>query len=308
MNIIGHQRIITFLNRSIEKNAVSHAYLFSGPKNLGKFTMALDFAKKITGGPKKKIYPHTKNSSEYNFGVGANPDIIIIAPEVEEKNGAIREKEIKIEKIRELEHQISLSAYYGKYKVAIIDNAEKLTVSAQNSLLKILEEPAENCVIILICHNEGKILPTVKSRCLKKRFSPVKEEKIEELVEKEEFKKEIIFWSLNRPGMAINLQKDGEILKKRIEAKSFLEDILGSNLNDKFVLADSLNKNKPELIERLNLWVVVLRRNILGENIFLKITPEKALDLIEEIAKSINLLEETNSNSKTVLENLFLKF
>jgi len=162
MRIIGHQKIINYLDRSIEKDKISQAYLFCGPAHLGKFSLALEFAKKVTGELDKKI----------------NPDIIIISPETGEKDGKIKKKDIKIEKIRELQQALSLSAYFGKYKVAIIDEAEKLTNASQNALLKTLEEPPQKTVIILITENVDKIIPTVKSRCVIKKFGLAKKKEI----------------------------------------------------------------------------------------------------------------------------------
>jgi len=156
MSIIGHQKIIKYLDKSIKKNDISHAYIFSGPAHLGKFSLALEFAKKITGGmDDKKI----------------NPDIIIISPEIEEKDGKIKKKDIKIEKIRELERELSLSAYFGKHKVVIIDEADRLSRASQNALLKTLEEPPQKAVIILVVENINKIIATVKSRCVIKKFN-----------------------------------------------------------------------------------------------------------------------------------------
>lgn len=301
--IIGHQKIINFLDKSIEKNRLAGAYLFCGPENVGKFTVALNFAKRLTGNDSKNINPHNQN-----FGVGINPDIIIITPETEEKNGITKKKDIKIEKIRELQHSLSLSAYFGKYKVAIIDGAEYLTISAQNALLKILEEPAENCVLILIAHNPEKILPTIKSRCVIKKFGLVKQAEISAMIAEEENKEDIIFWSLGRPGKAIIFQKEKKQLSDCQKTVRSLKEILQKNLNDKFILAEELSKNPAGLIYRLEFWLIIFRKNILGENNFLNITSEKALDLIGQIEKTILCLKETNANSRLALENLFLNF
>ena len=255
--IIGHQKIINFLDKSIEREKISGAYLFCGPENAGKFTVALDFANKITGGNNQAV----------------NPDIIIIAPEVEEKKGVVKKKDIKIEQIRDLQHSLSLSSYLGKYKVAIINDADFLTVSAQNALLKILEEPPENCVLILISHNREKIISTVQSRCLIKNF---------------------------------NLTAD-DMKKTTLAERNELKNIFEANLNDKFILAEKLSKNVPELILKLGLWSILLRENIFKEN-FLNINPEKSLEVIEKTLKSAELIKETNSNPRLVLENLFLNF
>jgi DNA polymerase III subunit delta' len=308
MNIIGHKKIINFLDKSIEKDKISHAYLFSGPKHLGKFTVALEFAKKITGGLDKRINPHTKNSKEYNFGVGVNPDIIIISPEIEEKNGNVKKKDIKIEKIRDLEHELSLTAYFGKHRVAIIDGADYLTRASQNALLKTLEEPPKKVVIILITENSNKIIPTIKSRCVVKKFGLIKNSEIAGIIQEKKDEKKLNFWSLSRPGLAINFQKEGEEIEKREKAEKDLGKMLEINLSEKLSFCEELSKNNSEMINELNFWIVLLRENILGKNNFFQLSQKRSLDIILEIEKSLKILNETNSNPKLVMENLVLEF
>lgn len=290
--IIGHKKIINFLDKSIKKNEISHAYLFCGPAHLGKFTVALDFAKKITGGA----------------GVKINPDIVLISPETEEKRGKIKKKDIKIEKIRELEHELSLSSYFGKYKVAIIDEAQYLSRASQNALLKTLEEPPEKSIIILVTENANKIIPTIKSRCVIKKFGLVAESEIAKLSSGGDNAQNIKFWSLNRPGLAIELIGKEEELKKRKKACDDLKKILDTNLSEKFSFCEELSKNEPEMIDELNFWMAILRENILGRNNFFQLNPQKALAIISEIEKSLKTIKETNSNPRLVMENLVLEF
>ena len=282
MKIIGHQKNINFLNKSFEKNNPAQAYLFSGPEHVGKFTVAMELARKLTDGKNRKI----------------NPDIMVVSPE----------KDIKIGQIRDLQHWLGLSSYFGKYKVAIIDDAEKLTLSAQNALLKLLEEPREKCVLILVCHDQKKILPTVKSRCAIRPFGLVEKSQISQIVSQEKNKEEIIFWSLGRPGAAVSLkEKEGELASKK-EAEKELERMFRSSLNDRFVSAEILSKNSVDLINKLDLWTVILRENVLRRNNFKGVSSEKAMDLIDRIAESLSIVKETNSNARLVLENLFLNF
>ncbi|PIP27427.1 MAG: DNA polymerase III subunit delta', partial [Candidatus Moranbacteria bacterium CG23_combo_of_CG06-09_8_20_14_all_39_10] len=165
MEIIGHQKIINLLDRAIAKDAVSHAYLFSGPESVGKFTVALDFAERLIG----------------NID-SISSDLISIKPEIEENKGVIKKLDIKIEAIRNLLHKLSLTSVGGRYKVVIIDDADRLNRTAQNALLKTLEEPNAKVVLILVCQDERKLLPTIISRCQKMRFGLVKEAEIEKIV------------------------------------------------------------------------------------------------------------------------------
>jgi DNA polymerase-3 subunit delta' len=291
MQIIGHQKIIKFLEKSIESDAIAHAYLFSGREHLGKFSVAFDFAKKLSGATPGKI----------------NPDIIVITPDIEEKKGLIRKKNIGVEKIRELTHELSLTSHAGENRVAIVDEADLLTTGAQNALLKTLEEPEKKCIIILVAHNADKILATIKSRCVMKRFSLVNEEEISRFLPEGKNKKDILFWSMGRPGAAILMRENDNELAKRKEIQDELRKILKNNVSENFALAEALAKDSSALTQRLSLWAVILRRNILNVSREASgASLEKSLLLIEKLEEAGKRIRETNSNSRIILENLFL--
>jgi DNA polymerase III subunit delta' len=289
--IVGHQKIINFLNKSLKKNAVSHAYIFSGPENLGKFSLAFDFAQKLTG-----------NDAEIN------PDIIIVKPDIKENKG-ISKEDIKIEKIRELQHQLSMTSHFGKRKVAIIDSADRMNKSAQNALLKTLEEPAEKIVLVLIARDINKLFPTIISRCVNKKFSLVSDSEIEKMLPSgEKNSEEIIFWSLGRPGLAQKIAEDIWELEKRRKAEKELSAMLDLNVSDKLAIAEKMSSDAGKLIETLNSWTILLRRDLLGHEKIIPASREKLACLISRTEKSIELVRETNSNVRLVLENLLLDF
>jgi len=292
MNIIGHTKILKLLDKAITKNSVSHAYLFYGPDQVGKFTVALDFANKLLG-----------DSSQIN------PDLIIVKPEIEEKKGVSKKHDIKIEEIRELQHKLSLSSQSGKHKIAIIDESDRLNKIAQNALLKSLEEAKAGVVLILVSSDEKKILPTMISRCQKVRFGAVPEKEMREELKSESKEKteEIIFWSLGRPGLMMELKSNEEEFDSRGEIKKELTDLFGKNISERFLLAEAMAKDGELLEKKLNLWLILLREAILGTGKF-KLGPGKALSLAGHIEKDLEILKNTNSNAKLVLENLFLQF
>lgn len=294
MTIIGHNKITNLLNRSITRGIIAHAYLFSGPEHLGKFTVALDFAERLAG----------SNS-------GVNPDLIIIKPEAVEKKGVVKKappRRIKIEQIRDLERKLSLMAAAGKYKVAIIDDADRLNKAAQNALLKTLEEPNEKIVLILISRDNKKLLATLKSRCQRIKFSPVSREELEKNIPAGEKNREaVIFWSLGRPGLMLNLIKNKSELDFRENAAAEMKILLNKSLAERFSLAETLGKDTREAVKKLNLWTVILRENLLGKSVFGQ-SQKKCFEIIENIEKSLELIKETNSSIRLILENLFLKF
>lgn len=291
MQIIGHQKTLNFLEKSIEKKATSGAYLFCGVEHLGKFTVALDFAKKITG-------------TEADI----NPDIIIIRPEIEEKKSVIKKKDIKVEQVRELQRGLAMTPHFGQMKVAIVDDAQRLTVAAQNALLKTLEEPDEKSVLILICHNQEKILATIRSRCSIRNFNAVGANEIIQVLPGGAMSEAAIFWALGRPGLAIEFFDHPEKLQALEKARAELRNLFQNNLTDKFSLAEELSKDTERLEAELQTWTILLRQNIISGGNFLGVKLEKSLEVLEGLAKSGRIIQETNSNAKVVLENLFLKF
>ncbi len=292
MEIIGHQKIINLLDRAIAKDAVSHAYLFSGPESVGKFTVALDFAERLIG----------------NID-SISSDLISIKPEIEENKGVIKKLDIKIEAIRNLLHKLSLTSVGGRYKVVIIDDADRLNRTAQNALLKTLEEPNAKVVLILVCQDERKLLPTIISRCQKMRFGLVKEAEIEKIVPNGAInKKEVIFWSVGRPGIAMSILNNPTELGWRQDTLQEFGGLFSKNVSEKFALAEIWSKDRRELHKKLKLWLIILRESMLGKNMGVKVLPGAALVLIEAIAESVKTIKETNSNTRLILENLLLKF
>lgn len=151
-DILGNDDVKKYLTNCIENKNFSHSYIFSGIKGIGKYTFAKDFAKCILEDSMMQDY--------YELG----PD----------------GKSIKVAQIRELQNVINIKPTFSKKSVYIIDDADLMTIEAQNSLLKTLEEPPEYAVIILIVHNERSILSTVKSRCVNIKFSKLSDKDIKE--------------------------------------------------------------------------------------------------------------------------------
>ncbi|MFH0969050.1 MAG: AAA family ATPase [Patescibacteria group bacterium] len=290
---IGNQKIVQFLSKVAGSNKIAQAYLFSGPERVGKFTLAKIFAKSLIQRKPSKLENDNKNI----------PDLIIIEPEVEEKKGVIKEKDIKIEKIREIQKDLALFPYSGKFKVLIINNAHRMTVSAQNALLKILEEPNETSVIILITHEESKILPTIKSRCQKLSFSLASAEEIVNIVSDSKEAKKLAVFSMGRPGLALEIKENKDIFDLRNEHLNCLNRFHSMGINERFNLSEKLSSNISELINFLEFWVWIIRIEALkrGERKFFN------FQTIEKIGKSLEIIKNTNANVRLVIENLFLE-
>ena len=136
--IIGHERATSYLEKILANKKMAHAYLFEGISGLGKRTVAEIFAAGILGGDADKLRLH--------------PDFIFLELGINEKTGKVK-KNIGIEEVREVIRRLSFTPMQSSFKVAIIDNAETLSIEAANALLKTLEEPSGRACIILIAED-----------------------------------------------------------------------------------------------------------------------------------------------------------
>ncbi|HLN19434.1 MAG TPA: AAA family ATPase, partial [Patescibacteria group bacterium] len=213
-------------------------------------------------------------------------------------------KDINVEIIREILRKISISPTKGKNKIIIIDDADYLNIASQNALLKTLEEPPEKVILILVTPNSQKLLPTIISRCLIKKFNLVSDNELREITQE----KKILFWSAGRPGLArIYLEKNNELEK----AEDILEDlkkIANSTISEKFSLAETWSKNTPELLEKLAQWMLIFRHSIISGENPLGLPAEKRVQIMIKTGEMMETLKTTNANTRLVMENLMLEF
>lgn len=158
LDIIGHEQIIEHLKNAIASDKVNHAYIFNGPDKSGKMMLAEAFAQTLQcekGGQE----PCMECKSCHQAADHNQPDIIYIS---HEKPNTISVDDIRVQ----LNNDIVIKPYSSRYKVYIVDEAEKMNVQAQNALLKTIEEPPEYAVILLLTTNADAFLPTILSRCI----------------------------------------------------------------------------------------------------------------------------------------------
>ena len=168
-NIVGNTKIKQELKNVANSNAVSHSYLFVGEEGIGKKQIAREFAKMILCLSQEKENCNQCDSC-IKFISNNNPDFIEIS---EDGNS------IKIAQIRELQEKIYQKPIVSSKKVVIIDNSEKMTEEAQNSLLKTLEEPPSYVIFILATTEPHKIPATILSRCQRFDFKKISDENID---------------------------------------------------------------------------------------------------------------------------------
>lgn len=162
------QTIWDRLQQARQQQRLPHALLFTGPEGVGKTCFAHAFAQSLLCvSPSGAGEPCGRCRHCQLFLAGNHPDLQLIGPEEGSKSG-----EIKVDRIRALTEGASLTAKSGGHKVVIIRPAERMNGAAANSLLKTLEEPTANTVLILLTDHPSRLLPTIRSRCQRFVFTP----------------------------------------------------------------------------------------------------------------------------------------
>lgn len=167
--IVGNEEIKRYLTNSVLQNKISQSYLFSGTEGIGKLLIAKQFARMLLCLESQNHTANCECKSCKCFEGNNHPDYFVINEDGET---------IKIEQIREITSKVVEQPIVSERKVYIINDCDKMTVEAQNCLLKTLEEPPEFVVIILISSNESGILNTIKSRCMKIKFKNIPNEEL----------------------------------------------------------------------------------------------------------------------------------
>lgn len=272
-DIIGNDKLKKELIHSVEINKTSHSYLFIGTEGIGKKLIAEEFAKMLLA------VKDTENS----------PDFSIIEPDG---------NSIKIEQIREFQKKVSEKPIISNKKVYIINDSDKMTVEAQNCLLKTLEEPPEFVTIILIGSNENSFLSTIKSRCMILHFEKISDGQIQKYLQdnhQTEINSKIMLEACQGSiGKALEIKDKQELYQNTEQVVNSLErkdkiDILN--------MSDFIYKSKDDKLEILN-YMNVLFINLAKIN-------SKYADCIAIVEETKRRLQ-SNANYDMCIDNLLL--
>lgn len=307
--IIGHEKTLNIINGYLEKSHFFGGYIFSGPEGIGKKMVAKCIAQKLNCAALQDAPCGTCDSC-LKIEKLQHPDLHLI-----ENN----ESQIKIEDIRGIQRQANFKPYEGALKVFIIDNAHQLNQEAGNSLLKILEEPPKDVLIILITHKPQNIIKTVLSRCKMIKFSALPRTKLEEVLTSNYALDRLTahflaFYAEGRLGLALRL-KDTPLLQDK--NKIFDNFLLSTKPLDRNLLGQS----KEQLRVSLNIlaaWfrdIYLLKAGLNGkeainldrQNDLLKQVQRFSFKQLDDILAALSeslLYLERNINSKLLLHNL----
>jgi DNA polymerase-3 subunit delta' len=231
--IIGQKALVNQLKIIIASNRTGHAYAFSGPSGMGKRTIALAYAKALLCAGCK---PGSVCLPCRTFSEGTNPDFYEVATD---------KQSIGVDSIRAMQEDMANRPTYGNRKVYFIDNAQQMTIQAQNCLLKTLEEPPEYAVILMSVTSFDALLPTVRSRTVNLRLNPYSDDEMLQILQpiytldKNEWDF-IIRFSRGIPGNAIHLIEEGSVRDLRQLVFKLLEK------PDDIQLAEEVRKTLSE--------------------------------------------------------------
>jgi DNA polymerase-3 subunit delta' len=319
-NLLGHEWAVDMLKQHIAREAVRHAYLFTGPPGAGRRTLALQFAQALN-------CPQTTTPGEpcgtcrecKQFENMQHPDLSVVQAEFE--GGTL-----KVDQVREVRRTLILKPYQSKYRVAIFLRFQEASEGAANALLKTLEEAPEHAVLILTADNAEGLLPTITSRCEILRLRPLPVDDIEAYLTARGAEAEkahlIAHVSGGRPGYALHLLEDESGLEFRTERLDELASLLSATRVKKFNYAEALVKDKESMRQTLLVWLsywrdVLLRisgaqasiTNVDREegiaSLAKQLTLERARRVVHEMESALERLDH-NVNPRLLAEVLLL--
>lgn len=258
--LVGHDHQVGYLKSSIDSRAVFHAYILNGPRHSGKMTLAVKFAQALNC--LSGSSPCSKCEICRRIVDNIYPDIHITR--IEANDAEVRSKTgITVEQIRTINHIASLPPYEGQHSVFIIEDADKMSTSGSNALLKTLEEPAAHQVFILITTNLAGIPETIRSRCQVLNLGVASEYDIRNFLIRNYNTTSERAELLSRlceglPGWAVAAFGDDCILQKRENDVSTYIDLLESDFKSKFdtanIMAGLMNSKREEVYLTLDHW------------------------------------------------------
>lgn len=280
--IIGHKNVIAKLKKVIENNQVAHAYIFSGREGIGKKMVAMDFACNLLC---------DNEADKKMFLAGSHPDFKLIKPN---EKGLI-----PVDDVRGMIENIHIKPIKSNYKIYIIDDAECMNASGQNSLLKTFEEPPEYAVIILITAKYNSLLTTIKSRGQLVEFSDLSNDEIKEYITNNNIKlptdvdEKTLYALINCSITKIsNVIADIEIIK---ELQKYVSNITKMKIIEINNFSNFLIKNKNNIQNVLDYLELLLYTNNSGTSTL--------LEYVEEAKSNI----KRNINFEISIDNLLMK-
>lgn len=257
IDIVGQEQLKEHLQNAIRENAVSHAYIINGERGSGKEFIAKIFAMALQCENRQGAEPCQECHSCRQALSKNHPDIIFIS---HEKPGTISVDDIR----KQINSDIAVKPYSGPKKVYIMSEGEKMTVQAQNALLKTLEEPPEYAVILILTTNVDSLLSTILSRCVVLNMKPAKDTQIKkflmETMQIPDYKADICTaFARGNLGKAKMLAGSEDFDKVKEEAVTLLKYINEMEIHEIVAAIKKINEYKFDVNDYLDILSVWYR-------------------------------------------------
>lgn len=316
--MLGHQKVLTTLQSAIKNDNVSHAYIFEGPDGVGRRETALSFSSILLC--EANDAPCGKCKSCQLFQQGSHSDFQEIF---------LEDKSISVEDIRSLLKGLAIKPLYSKYKIFIINNADNMTVQAQNALLKSLEEPPPYVVFILTVQSGSAMTQTIRSRCQRIFFNKLGYEDIMEILEAKYGNRKpewdfIVSYADGVIGTALDLIESPQYLEIRDEVLGAVTGLISSSDTDLFKLYEIFEKNDDKIDFILRVILLFFRDIMLYNqtaDFSILINSDKQDMIIKNVGVSLSRLIncihaiwnakrslEVNVNFQLAIEVMLMKF
>lgn len=255
-DIIGQEQIKEHMQNALSANKISHAYIINGEKSSGKEFIAKVFAMALQC--ERAIEEPCQECRSCKQALSDNqPDIIKVTHE--------KPNTISVDDIREqINGDVGIKPYSSPYKIYIMNEAEKMTVQAQNAILKTLEEPPEYAVILLLTTNVNSLLPTILSRCVVLNMKPVPDDKVRRYLMEEmqvpDYKAEVcVAFARGNVGKARILASSEEFDNIKTETMSLLKYIQDMELHEIIAAIKKMGEYKLEVNDYLDIMAIWYR-------------------------------------------------
>ncbi len=252
VHVVGHEWAIDLLKQQHKNGRVPQSLLIAGSPNIGKSSVARYFGQYLNC--QGDTPPCGTCISCRKVISGNHPDVRILD----------EEQPLKIEQVRTLQRMLSLSPVEGRYRVVLLSNFERATISAANALLKTLEEPASQVVIILTTPDPAILLPTIVSRCQVLTLRPLPEVEILQALQsrwqaRPEQAELLTQLAAGRLGWAVRALTDEDFIARRTQYKDDFLDLLQMHRAERLAYAYAMSRNVAILKEALTLWLTIWR-------------------------------------------------
>ena len=293
-DILGQEAIKEHFTKAIAFHKVSHAYILTGEKGMGKKSLANAFALSLLcekGGTEPCLECHSCRQ----VLSGNHPDLIYVTHE--------KPASIGVEDVRsQINDTMAVRPYNGGYKIYIVDEAEKMTVQAQNALLKTIEEPPAYGVILLLTSNEDAFLSTILSRCVQLKLKPLKDSVVKTYLEetmgvKEQDADVYTAFARGNLGKAIHLASSEDFKLMHSEMLYLLNHLKEMDIADILNFIRKLREEEIDLYECLD-FMQLWDRDVL----LFKVTKDVILLIFKDQYTAIN--EISKNSGYDGLENI----